>query len=738
MPLSDSTDRFFGVIASLAIKAPCAAVATSQTTLSGSQSIDSFTTGDGDRILCIAQTDQKENGIYSTSSSAWQRAADFDGNRDIVKGTLVTVDHSSGSARQYIITTPNPITIGVTNINFALAIDFGGTTAAGTTTGAILVWDGSAWIENTDVLVLAGEVRLAVPLKIAESADDVADTAGHGQVWVRTDNNLMYTEEDGTQHIIGGPSFVGGYLSLSATGRVEGSDNADVNIADNVVIIGTDAFENAADTDLAGSVVIGTRAMQNATLSRADGSSVAIGLEAFQDNVNSISGQVVAIGTRALKQSQVQSTSSTSQYVAVGFEAGERLGDNTQNNSVLIGYRAGRGSTINNFVTANSCVYIGSTAGQNQSSGGFNIGIGRDAMNTGTITGSNNIAIGQAAGQSLAGGGENILFGSLAGSSLTTGSLNIIIGDDCAINLNDSENIILSPDGYIAASGQGNVIFGYRAASTAGGVFFPIDADNNFVVESVTAAGVDRQTFLYGRLDQGNLLLGKGSGTSGRAGANDREWGGGENVFAILDTASVPSGAPPNASAMYSASGVLIFPGDVQVLGSLSLDDNQEIALGDAGDFTIVFDGTNIQLASVVGSFDIVLTDLDVNMQDGQVIRAVLLDYAIESDAPTVSANAVTLDYTAGPTFEVDLEPATATVTVTISGGPPAGTYGQVTVKLQQDGSSAQSLTWAGGTFRWAGGTPHTMNAALDGFSLFTFETWDGGTTWYGAGADYS
>jgi len=129
MPLSDSTDRFFGVIASLAIKAPCKAVATGNITLSGSQTVDGFSIGDDDRVLCIGQTDAKENGIYvADGSSAWQRAADFDGNRDIVKGTLATVDHSSGFFRQYQVTTANPITIGTTNINFILFFNSGAST----------------------------------------------------------------------------------------------------------------------------------------------------------------------------------------------------------------------------------------------------------------------------------------------------------------------------------------------------------------------------------------------------------------------------------------------------------------------------------------------------------------------------------------------------------------------------------------------------------------------------------
>jgi len=123
--VSNSTDRFNGVVASLAIKAPCKAVAVGNITLSGTQTVDGFACVSGDRVLCIGQTNAQENGIYNVSSSAWQRAADWDGNRDIVKGTLVPVDHSSGSFRQYQVSTANPIVIGTDTVSFVLFYDAG-------------------------------------------------------------------------------------------------------------------------------------------------------------------------------------------------------------------------------------------------------------------------------------------------------------------------------------------------------------------------------------------------------------------------------------------------------------------------------------------------------------------------------------------------------------------------------------------------------------------------------------
>jgi hypothetical protein len=119
-------------------------------------------------------------------------------------------------------------------------------------------------------------------------------------------------------------------------------------------------------------------------------------------------------------------------------------------------------------------------------------------------------------------------------------------------------------------------------------------------------------------------------------------------------------------------------------------------------------------------------------------LKSALQNYSIENVSTTPTGTTETLTYEAGPSFEVDLESVTGNITITISGGPPSGEYGQIVCKITQDSATARTVTWAGGTFRWAGGTAHPMNTTLDGFTIYTFETWDGGTTWWGAGADYA
>ncbi len=128
----------------------------------------------------------------------------------------------------------------------------------------------------------------------------------------------------------------------------------------------------------------------------------------------------------------------------------------------------------------------------------------------------------------------------------------------------------------------------------------------------------------------------------------------------------------------------------------------------------------------------------DAGTDFGISIQQHLQDYSIESSSSTPTGTTQTLSYPDGPAFEVDLESVTGNITITLSNAPASGNYGQIVVKVTQDSTVARTITWAGGTFEWAGGTAHPMTTTLNGWSIFTFETWDGGTTWYGAGADYS
>lgn len=111
-----STDRILGVLTSVAVKAPVKAVSTSDLTLAGLQVVGGVLLTEGDRVLVRNQSIAADNGIYDASTSDWTRSADFDGNRDVVRGTLVPHGESSGIF--YRLTSADPVVIGTSDITF--------------------------------------------------------------------------------------------------------------------------------------------------------------------------------------------------------------------------------------------------------------------------------------------------------------------------------------------------------------------------------------------------------------------------------------------------------------------------------------------------------------------------------------------------------------------------------------------------------------------------------------------
>lgn len=113
--------RRLGLAGNTAMKAPVTVVATSNVTQSGEQTIDGVAllaenaAGMPDRVLCTAQTDPSDNGIWDVQTSGWTRSADADGNGDLANGSQVAVARGSAAYQIWILTTTDPIDIGTTN-----------------------------------------------------------------------------------------------------------------------------------------------------------------------------------------------------------------------------------------------------------------------------------------------------------------------------------------------------------------------------------------------------------------------------------------------------------------------------------------------------------------------------------------------------------------------------------------------------------------------------------------------
>jgi len=115
-----ATDRRFGVIGETGTKMPVTAASTGNLTLSGEQTVDGVALVTDDRILVKNQTTTSENGIYVVDTGTWQRAADFDGPYDIVKGSMIYVtDGTSNAGAWFVVSTNNPIEVGTTALSFS-------------------------------------------------------------------------------------------------------------------------------------------------------------------------------------------------------------------------------------------------------------------------------------------------------------------------------------------------------------------------------------------------------------------------------------------------------------------------------------------------------------------------------------------------------------------------------------------------------------------------------------------
>ena len=119
----------------LTFKDSCRAASTANVNLSApGTSIDGVTLSNGDRVLIKDQTNAEQNGIYifNGASSAMTRSLDADTDAEVKSGMLTLVTEGTLSAAvSYVLSTANPITLGVTDLVFVAFASGGGSVSAG-------------------------------------------------------------------------------------------------------------------------------------------------------------------------------------------------------------------------------------------------------------------------------------------------------------------------------------------------------------------------------------------------------------------------------------------------------------------------------------------------------------------------------------------------------------------------------------------------------------------------------
>jgi hypothetical protein len=122
-----------------------------------------------------------------------------------------------------------------------------------------------------------------------------------------------------------------------------------------------------------------------------------------------------------------------------------------------------------------------------------------------------------------------------------------------------------------------------------------------------------------------------------------------------------------------------------------------------------------------------------IDMNDNTIIEAEMDDYCISNTSVTPTGTAQTCTYSTSQSYEVDLGSTTGNITITLSGGPPSGKYGEMIIKVTQHNTINRTITWSGGIFEWPGGTAPTMSTGADAIDVYHFSTWNGGTNWFGS-----
>lgn len=105
-------------VAGISWKQPCAVATLTAITLSGLQTIDSYTTLAGDRVLVKNQGNAAENGIYLASAGAWTRSLDANVWDEFVSA-ISFIEYGTQAGGAWFCTATPGGTLGVTALNWS-------------------------------------------------------------------------------------------------------------------------------------------------------------------------------------------------------------------------------------------------------------------------------------------------------------------------------------------------------------------------------------------------------------------------------------------------------------------------------------------------------------------------------------------------------------------------------------------------------------------------------------------
>lgn len=507
-----------GINTGVAVKPPCVAVSTVNLTLSGEQTVGGVACTDGDRVLVRAQTDTTENGIYDCSTGQWQRSLDFDGNNDVVKGTLVLTSDTAGIA--YFVSSPTPI-IDTDPISF--------------TASTLVVTSGTV----NALLTQAGVGAALNPISSLETGASVTPSDYAYPVLARA----RYATAANWSAVYNRVATVG---TLAATYDIAYRVDHALHPSITNSIVGWGSYNDSLMTGTLGyrNTVMGVQALAgNSASTLAGGSNCAFGFQSQQMSVDTSGNCTFGTETGKVMTGVVSAHNN-----AFGHQGLNQLTSGTQNNA--FGYRA-----LFSITSGNNNTAIGESTLQTITSGSQNTAIGMQALYSKTsgsdstavgaqalfseTTAVGNTAVGNKAGFSIVSAGGNSIFGYLAASAAALGINNSIFGYEAgkAINAGTYNACFGYWAGLAITSGGSNCLFGQQSGKAI------TTASENICIgpnSGVSIVATDRSVFV-GSTSGNNLNGANNTGCGYNAGSTGA-------AQTYTNTGNFGANAVPNAS----------------------------------------------------------------------------------------------------------------------------------------------------------------------------------------------
>ena len=205
--------------AGISWKQPVSCATTANITLSGLQTIDTYTTLSGDRVIVKNQSTSANNGIYIASSGAWSRSTDADTWNELVSA-IAFIEYGSQAGGAWFCTVTPGGTLGVTPVTWAQF-----TTSATYSAGTGLSLTGYTFsITNTGTAGTYGSAS-AVPVFVTNAQGQVTSVTNTSIAIANTQVSglgTMSTQNANNVAITGG-SINGTTIGASTASTVTGT-----------------------------------------------------------------------------------------------------------------------------------------------------------------------------------------------------------------------------------------------------------------------------------------------------------------------------------------------------------------------------------------------------------------------------------------------------------------------------------------------------------------------------------